>query len=289
MVVFSSLFYASYGIWTKLMGASFGGYTASALRSILVLVFLLPIAAIYRQLEPVNFRRNGRYLLGMTLSSLLIWGPLYYAILHAGVGISLAINYAGIVIGMLLFGWLFAGENITRDKVLSIILSLVGLALVFSPSVSNLGWVALSSALVSGLCGALDNISAKKVRYNVTQTTVFVWVTSAIANVFMALVAGQALPSAGLHTKWFFLVMFAVASVGASWFFVKGLKLIDAGAAGILGLIEIVFGVLFGALFFSERPGITTLVGMAVIIAAAAIPYIKDYNTKRGTLDIAQG
>ena len=66
-----------------------------------------------------------------------------------------------------------------------------------------------------------------------------------------------------------YLVVFAVASLATSWFFIKGLKLIDAGAAGILGLLEIVFGVLFGIIFFGERIGFVVMLGMAVIVAAA--------------------
>ena len=43
-IILSSVFYASYGIWVKLMGNFFGGYMASALRSVLVLLFLVPLA-----------------------------------------------------------------------------------------------------------------------------------------------------------------------------------------------------------------------------------------------------
>jgi drug/metabolite transporter (DMT)-like permease len=45
-----------------------------------------------------------------------------------------------------------------------------------------------------------------------------------------------------------------------------------------------VFGVLFGVVFFHETQGPVVLLGMMVIISAAAIPYIKDYNAKKGTL-----
>lgn len=80
LIVFSSIFYASYGIWTTLMGNFFGSYTASALRSILVLLIFIPIALVYRQFGAVQWRRNGKYLAGMLFSSLFIWGPFYYAI-----------------------------------------------------------------------------------------------------------------------------------------------------------------------------------------------------------------
>jgi drug/metabolite transporter (DMT)-like permease len=61
---------------------------------------------------------------------------------------------------------------------------------------------------------------------------------------------------------------------------VRGVKLIDAGVAGILGLLEIVFGVVFGVIFFHERPTLVILTGMALIIVASGIPYFKSYKLK---------
>lgn len=285
LVVLSSVFYASYGIWTRLMGNFFGGYTASALRSILVLCILLPIAITYKRLEPLNWRRNWQYLAGMILASLLVWGPLYYAILHAGIGITSAVNYTGIVIGMFIFGWLLNKERFTKDKWISCLLGIIGLFLIFTPSVSHLGWLPLTAAAVSGLSIAGNNVIAKKIQYKATQATIFLWVTSVIANVFMATVVAEHQPTLGWHIQWFYLLIFALASVIASWTFIAGVKLIDAGAAGILGLLEIVFGVLFGVVFFHEHISAVVFLGIAIVIAAAAIPYVKEYNSTRGTLE----
>lgn len=58
LVVVSSVFYASYGIWTKLMGSYFEGYTASALRSVLVLVILVPVAVRFGKFEPLNLKQT---------------------------------------------------------------------------------------------------------------------------------------------------------------------------------------------------------------------------------------
>ena len=284
LVVVSSIFYASYGIWTTLMGNFFGGYTASALRSILVLVILVPIAFLYKQLGPVNLRRNWISLTGLLASSLFVWGPLYYAVLHAGIGIALAVNYASIVIGMFLFGYLFVGEGFTKDKLLSTILGIIGLFFVFSPNIADFKWIPIAAAVISGLSCAANSVFAKKISYNPTQSTLSVWVTSVVANIFMALLIGEKIPAIGWHIQWLYLVFFAIASVGASYTLIKGLKLIEAGAAGILGLLEIVFGVLFGLVFFHERIGVIVWFGLIIIIISAAIPYIKDYNAKRGTL-----
>jgi S-adenosylmethionine uptake transporter len=245
----------------------------------------VPIAIGYRKLEPIQFKQNWRYLAGMIVASFFTWGPLYYAILHAGVGISLTVTYASYVISAFFFGRLFANERFTTDKALSAALGIAGLGLIFSPSTTSLGWVALLAALVSGLSIGGTTVFSKQISYNATQSTIALWTTSVVANFLMAFIFRETIPSAGWHAQWLYLLFFAIASVIASWMLVTGLKLIDAGAAGVLGLLEIVFGVLFGVLFFHERPDTLVILGVAIIIAAAAIPYVKDYNAKRGTLD----
>lgn len=284
LVVLSSIFYASYGIWTKLMGNFFDGYTASALRSILVVFILGMIAAYYHKFEPIQLKQNWRYITGMVIASLFTWGPLYFAILNAGVGISLAIAYASIVIGTFFFGWLFADERFTKDKALSAVLGIVGLGLIFFPTFSTFGWLALFAALISGLSSAANSVFSKQIHYGSTQSTLVLWVASVIANALMSFLLGKSYPAFSGQIEWFYLVIFAIASVVASWSFVRGLKLIDAGAAGVLGLMEIVFGVIFGVIFFQERPTLVVLVGMGIIIGAVAIPYFKDFNVKRGTV-----
>jgi drug/metabolite transporter (DMT)-like permease len=285
LVVVSSFFYASYGIWTKLMGNFFDGFTSAAIRSLAVLLILFPFAAAYRKLEPLNLRKNWPYIVGMIIGSIFVWGSLYYAILHAGVGISLAISYLGIIIGSFLFGWLFAGERFTRDKALAATLGALGLVFIFYSSVSHSGWVALVAALTSGIAGGANSVFSKKIHYNALQSTMALWASALIANLSVIVILSRPLPVIGWHIEWFYMLIFVLVSIVASVTFVAGIKLVEAGAAGILGLLEIVFGVIFGVLFFSERPNIITMLGMTVIVAAAAIPYLKDYNAKRGTLD----
>jgi len=278
LIVLSSIFYASYGIWTKLMGNFFGGYTASALRSILIVIILLPIALAFRKFEPVKWKANWKYIAGITITSFFIWGPLYYAFLHAGIGVTSTINYASIVIGMFFFGWLLAGERFTKNKILSAALGLAGLALIFSPGTSQFGFLALAAAVLSGVSIAGNLVIAKKIPYNTTQTMIISWLASVVANIVMAVLFGETFPAIGLHIEWLYLLLFVVTSVIASGTVIKGIKLIEAGAVGILGLLEIVFGILFGVLFFSERPTAVALIGAAVIILAASIPYVQDYR-----------
>lgn len=262
------------------MGDSFGGYTASALRSVLVLVILVPITLRLRSFEPLKLQENWKYIVAMIVGSFFIWGPLYYSILHAGVGLALTVSYACIVIGMFLFGWLLAGERLTKRKLLAAGIGLVGLALIFSPADARLAWLALSAAALSGLATAAGAVLSKKIPYNATQTTVVIWVTSVIANTIMDVVIREPLPT-NLSIKWLYVLCFALASVVASWSLTKGVKLIDAGIAGILGLLEIVFALIIGVALFHEKPTPVAIFGAAIVILAAAVPYLKKRTTQR--------
>jgi drug/metabolite transporter (DMT)-like permease len=286
LVALSSLFYASYGIWMMLMGDFFGSFTASALRCLLVVAGLFIIALMRRELQKIEWGRDRKWLITMLLSSALVSAPFYYSVLHAGVGISLATTYVGIVTGMFVCGWLFEGERFTQDKFIAMALGAVGLVLVFSPTIAFGGeWFALAAALISGFATAVCIATTKKIPYNGSQSALLVWGAGVIANVPLVFLFGESLPPVGWHAEWAYLLLFAAASLIASWTFIRGLKLIEAGAAGVLGLLEVVFGVLFGVVFFHERPGVIVVLGIISIILAAAIPYLHHYNSQKGTLE----
>ncbi len=278
LIILSSVFYASYGVWTKLMGSAFGGYLASGIRSIGVLLILLVIAAVLKKLEPLQLRRTWPYIGGMLLAALFIWGPYYYAILHAGVGVSMTINYASFVIGMLVFGVLMDGERFTKTKLISAVLGIVGLVLMCLTSITGAGWMAFGAAAVSGILAAFSTLLVKLIPYNATQSTIASWATSIVSNLFMAVVLRETVPAFGWDKQWVALLVFVVASLIASLTYNTGLKLIDAGIAGVLGLLQIALGVVFGVVLFHERPSLLVLVGVIVIIIASAVPYLQKWR-----------
>lgn len=283
LVVVSSLIYASYGVWITLMGDSFGGFIQAVLRSSLVVIFLLPIAIWRKELTKIHWRRDVWLILGLLVSSLFVAAPLYYAILNVGVGLGMGITYAGIVLGAFFFGWLFNKEKYTKDKWISTFLGILGLWLIFTPNLQALGFLAMGAALLSGFASGLNMVINKKLKYSASQTAIMAWIASAIINIPFVFLLGEHIPE--ISISWLYLLLFAFASLAASWALIAGLKLIEAGAAGVLGLLEIVFGIIFGVIFFNEQPGVLSLLGMAAIMCAAAIPYVQHYNKRKGTID----
>ncbi len=284
LVIVSSLFYASYGIWTKLLGDSLGGYIASGIRSVLVVAILFLPALFMGRLQPLDWRKNKKVIGGMFVASGFVWGPFYWAVLKAGVATTLTINYASIVIAMMLLGAVWFGEKLTLKKLVSLVLGLGGLGLVFTPAFNGVAILPFLAAALSGVCASIVMLLTKRLPYNPTQSTLVVWSVSALANLPLAFLFQEPLPSFDNGAQWGYLVMFAVASIAASWMFITALRFMDAGTASILGLFEIVFAVLFGIVLFHEKVGLVVMIGVALIMLAATIPYVgKKPKPKRRT------
>jgi drug/metabolite transporter (DMT)-like permease len=279
LVISSSFFYASYGIWTKLIGSSFSGYAASALRSIVVVLILLPIALIMKKTEPLNLKSNYKAILGLILFFSMVWGPLYYAVLEAGLGVALTVAYASIVIGSFIFGYIFNKEPLTKLKIASLLIGAIGLLLIYSPQTGSVKALPILAACIAGMATAANTIIIKKVSYGPTQSTLVLWYTSIISNLVMAILLKENLHVTSL-ANYAFIVLFAISSILATLMFVKAVKLIDISIASILGLTEIVFGVLFGIIFFHEKLSISQITGIIVIIGVCALPYADKVKLK---------
>lgn len=283
LVVLSSLFYASYGAWTVLLGDSLDGYSVTVLRGLMLFPILLLIAYFRKSLSRINWRRDWKWCAIITISSLFQWGPLYYATLQIGVSLAIGIGYMALVLGAFLFGLLFANERFTREKVVATLFGITGIAMVFGFSFEQFGSVlGYLAALVAGLASGCIMVMFKKLPYSADQVSAMVWVAGLAANIpMMFLVGGGAVAVLSLGIEWIWVALFALASLLATWTVVRGVQLIDAGTAGILGLLEIVFGILIGVIFFNEHLSAPTLAGMALIIVAAAVPYFQHYRNNK--------
>jgi drug/metabolite transporter (DMT)-like permease len=67
-------------------------------------------------------------------------------------------------------------------------------------------------------------------------------------------------------------VIFSIVNTAASWLVIVGFRFVDASIGSLIGLMEVVFSVVFGAIIFHEVLSWSTYVGGVLIIAAAMLP-----------------
>ena len=169
---------------------------------------------------------------------------------------------------------IFNGEKHTKDKLFAVILSLLGLILTFGLSFKGSELLPALAALSSGLATGYEGVVVQKIKYSATQSTIIAWTVGIVVNVPIGLALHEKIPTNFISKAWLYLLIFSVISVLSSWFNIAGSKLIEAGVVGIIGLSEVVFGVLFGVAVFHEKLHLSVVVGMILIVGAASLPYI---------------
>jgi drug/metabolite transporter (DMT)-like permease len=91
----------------------------------------------------------------------------------------------------------------------------------------------------------------------------------------------QHLPS--FEIVWLYQLGYVVASILGFWLVIKGLKYVEAGTGGLVGLLEIVVSISLGIIIFNEEPTLKIFIGAILIIVAAALPYIAELLQKQKT------
>jgi drug/metabolite transporter (DMT)-like permease len=196
---------------------------------------------------------------------------MYYSINHAGIGISMVIGYGTAVLVAYMLGRAISRELMTRNKLASLG---IGLIAVYFSSITGANTLALGAAVLSGFVTAVDIIALQKLKFGVLQAAGLSWFAVAITSLPLAALFHESLPGISHAKAWILLGAFTATSLLASWIHTTGLRKVEANIVGLLGLLEIVFAVLFGTLLFNEHVGFLQAVGVALILVACAIPYL---------------
>ena len=72
------------------------------------------------------------------------------------------------------------------------------------------------------------------------------------------------------------MILFAIVGLVAGLLVFEGFKRVDASVVSIMGLSEVVWAVVFGAVLFGESVGISVIVGGILIIIAGLLPDVKN-------------
>ena len=71
---------------------------------------------------------------------------------------------------------------------------------------------------------------------------------------------------------WLWLVIYSLVNAAAFWLVIVGFRYVDASIGSLIGLMEVVFAVIFGAIIFHEELSISVYVGGVLILFAAMLP-----------------
>ena len=277
LIIASTLMFGSYGVWSRLIGQGMGNFFQGWTRALIILLLLLPIALIRKQIIKIE-KKDRKWLVVFLIFTSLTQAPLFYAFNHMDIGTASLLFFVSMFLTMNIIGVTLLGEKVTRIKIFSSILAITGMCLIFSFSISSFTFLAAAMAVVNGIASGGEIAFSKKLtgNYSPLYVVILSWAIILVTNFMISVGLGEAQILPSLSGVWMWQLLYSMASLLGFWLVIAGFKSIDASIGALIGLLEIVFGILFGLVIFNEVLTPTVAAGGLLIIAAAAFLNIKE-------------
>lgn len=230
-------------------------------------------------------KRDIIFFVGTGVGSIVFFNYCYFQAIEVigGAAVPALLLYTAPVFVMLLSA-LFFGEKITGKKIISLILTFIGLGFVTGAffGKESLTIMALLLGLGSGLGYALYSIFGKFVveKYDAFTITFYTFFIASIA----------AVPMSGImhSVNLLFCTKGIIAASGLAFFctvlpfilYTKGLHGIEAGKASILATVEPLVAAIVGGIVYGEKFTISRIIGMFLIMAAVIMLNIKEKSDR---------
>lgn len=281
-ILISSFFYASYGVWARLMGGVFGEFNQAWTRGLLLLIFVLIYGWHKGIFKPIP-RADWRWFLVIALCGGLNQAPYYLGFQGLGVGTGTVIFYAALLIGGYLIGAIFFKEKLGLIKVGSLLLALIGIGMIYQLSITPDQLFYALAMVVAAMMGSVAAVLPKKLsgKYHEFQIMFGYFVVMVIANGVLSTIVGETLPDLSNTTAWLGQLGYAVAMLLANAAVIEGFRYLEASVGSLIGLAEIILGVMFGHLLFFEPIGSGVMVGSSLVALAAALPSVAGIIRKK--------
>lgn len=282
LILIASLLFGSYGVWAKLIGTDMGVFFQGWSRGLIIVLALLPLLYFKKLIVPIK-RKDWKWLFVFLIFTSGTQAPLFYAFTHMDIGSATLLFFVSMLLTMYMVGFLFLGEKMTWVKGISFFIACLGMYFIFSFSLIAFTLLAASMTILNGIASGGEVSSSKKISdsYSTLYITWLSWAVIAITNAPISIMLGeqQLLPSFDL--VWLWQLGYTVASMLAFWLIIEGLKYVEAGVGGLLGLLEIVFSICFGVWLFHEEITTHIFFGAILILIAASLPHIQELYEKR--------
>lgn len=272
-VLLSTLGFASFGVWAKMVGDTYEVFTQAWTRALIVIVVMLLVGILTRQLKMFE-KKDLKWVIIYCTFSIFTVAPIYYAFMSLDVGTATVLFYASYIVTSYLVGRIFLGEKITFPKIVAILLMVVGMSMVVGVEFAGATALAITLAIINGIASGGEVSFTKKVshKYSPLQLTLVSWVLIFITHLIVAAILGENLLPQQTIQSFVGILIFALTAMLAFWLVVAGYKRIEAGIGGLIGTLEVPFAVLLGVIIFNEQLSMQAVIGSLLIFVAAGLP-----------------
>lgn len=266
----SALFFSLMSLWVKLAG-----------RHLPTMELVFARAVVVSALAALDLRRRRVPVAGPGTGMLLLRGVVgfaalscfYYSVVHLPLAEATVIHFTNPVFTALIAAG-FLGERLRPRELALAVVGLVGVVIMVRPvgplsaGAPDLPVVAVGSSLTAALLSAVAYTLVRHLRHHDAMLVVFSFAGLSSLAALPLMLPSFVWPRGA---EWLVLLAVGLSTFGGQVFLTLGLQRERAGRATTVGYLQIVFATLWGALVFGQRPGLSTAVGAAVIVASTLL------------------
>lgn len=258
-VLLAIFLWSSLGIVVRLSGVAVLTLIFYSLLISIIFQGILLFRKNYRREIPDFHKLKYPIILGVV--SLINTSTYYYAFKYTTIANAVLTHYTAPIIVAFLAPQ-FLKEIITRRIILVIIIASIGLWIMLDGlSFKENQMAGIIAGLVSGLSYAIIIIFLRLHSHKFHPLLL-----SFLTNAFIAILLAPFVREIPFHAILSFLIVGIVHSSIAPILYFKGLQLVTANRAAVLGYLEPVSAIAFAMLFLGEYPSAISLIGGALII-----------------------
>lgn len=282
LILLSALFYGSYGVWSRLMMGSFGEFSQAWTRGLLLLTVVLVANWKWKLFRKVK-REDWKWFVPIAMAGGLNQAPYFFGFEHLDIGTATLLFYAALVVGGYLLGKIFFAEKLTGVKMASLLVAIGGMLSIYGWSLTSSQIFPATMTVLAGLMGASTVILPKKLigNYHELQMMAGYFLLQVVFNLPLSIWLADPLPPMTLNPAWGGQLGYAVAMLLANMAAITGFGYLEPSIGSLIGLAEILFGILFGIVLFGEALNMGVMVGGMLIILAAALPSVAEVLGRR--------
>ena len=278
-LIFATLLYSCYGIWSRLIGSTLPLFYQNATRALLASCIIAVVVTMRKEWAAVS-KKDLAWISVRSLVNVIATAIFIHTVLYLPLGIFYFLFYAGSVSGGYVFGRILLGDKFTVVKIVSLIIAGIGLALIFSVPSVHTQIKYLFYAMISGIGVALFNILSAKISSKNTPLLITFLDNAISLPLYMcfSFILKEAWVMPAMNIAWGANLIFAFTMLGTGSLIVYGFRHLGSHIGSLLMLTEILFATFFGYVLYKELLQPMTILGGICIITALSLVHIKRFN-----------
>lgn len=272
LIIFSALFFASYGVWSRLMMGAFGEFSQAWTRGLTLILILVPFQIITKTFKKIE-KRDIIWFAALSLLGGLNQAPYFYGFEHLTIGTATLLFYITLVVGTFVMGKFFFKERLAGVRYLSLGIATLGLFIIYKFTLAPEQIIPAILTMLAGFMGGSFVALSKKLSGNYSEIQILTmdFVAMFVINFIISGIVGEPAVRFDKLMPLLGQAGYTISILVANVLVIAGFKYMEPSVGGLLGLLEVVFAILFGVMIFKDLFTVQMLVGSGLIIIGAGL------------------